>query len=102
MSVLFSLATDWLAEAPHNGLAAGLSTTLVENLFLEIQQRRLPAEVQSVYVTAFQIMNETIQDLLQMHEAEADAKQSHRRGQEYTMLVRMHVGNGPCICYLLF
>ncbi|KAL0051815.1 hypothetical protein WJX82_002647 [Trebouxia sp. C0006] len=58
----------------------GLSTTLVESLFLEIQQRRLPAEVQSVYVTAFQIMNETIQDLLQMREAEADAKQSHRRG----------------------
>ncbi|KAL0028659.1 hypothetical protein WJX79_008659 [Trebouxia sp. C0005] len=60
--------------------STGVSTTLVESLFLEIQQRRLPAEVQSVYVTAFQIMNETIQDLLQIREAEADAKQSHKRG----------------------
>ncbi|KAL0034861.1 hypothetical protein WJX77_010604 [Trebouxia sp. C0004] len=58
--------------------STGLSTILVESLFLEIQQRQLPAEVQSVYVTAFQIMNETIQDLLQVREAEV--KQSHRRG----------------------
>jgi len=66
----------------------------VESLFLEIQQRRLPAEVQSVYVTAFQIMNETVQDLLQMREAEAEVKQSHRRGKECTMLTRVHVDNG--------
>ena len=69
----------------------------MESLFLEIQQRRLPAEVQSVYVTAFQIMNETIQDLLQMREVEADAKQSHRRGKECTMIIRVHVDNGACI-----
>lgn len=66
---------------------------MVESLFLEIQQRRLPAEVQSVYVTAFQIMNETIQDLLQMREAEADAKQSHRRGKGCAMLTCLHVDN---------
>ncbi len=60
-------------------------------MFLEIQQRRLPAEVQSVYVTAFQIMNETVQDLLQMREAEAEVKQSHRRGKGCTMPTRMHV-----------
>ena len=60
---------------------AGLGVTLVESLFLEIQQRRLPAEVHSVYVTAFQIMNETIQDLLQTHGAEADTKQ-RKKGKE--------------------
>ena len=58
----------------------------MESLFLDIQQRRLPAEVQSVYVTAFQIVNETIQDLLQMREAEAELKQSHNRRKGCTML----------------
>ena len=75
----------------------------MESLFLEIQQRRLPAEVQSVYVTAFQIMNETIQDLLQMREAEVEVKQSHRRGKGCTMLTCMHVDNGACISsFLMF
>ena len=70
-------------------------------MFLEIQQRRLPAEVQSVYVTAFQIMNETIQDLLQMREAEAEVKQSHRRGKGCTMPTRMHVVIGARTQYHL-
>lgn len=70
-------------------------------MFLEIQQRRLPAEVQSVYVTAFQIMNETVQDLLQMREAEAEVKQSHRRGKGCTMPTRMHVVIGARTQYHL-
>ena len=73
----------------------------MESLFLEIQQRRLPAEVQSVYVTAFQIMNEAIQDLLQMREAETDVKQSHRRGKGSTLLTCVHVDIGSCTRYHL-
>lgn len=59
---------------------AGVSSLLVDSLFSEIQQQRLPAEVQSVYVTAFQIMNETIQDLLHTHMPVSDSKQQQKKG----------------------
>ena len=54
---------------------------LVEALFSEMQQQRLPAQVHSVYVTAFQIVNESIQDLLQTQQPDAGAKPRHLKGE---------------------
>lgn len=54
---------------------------LVDTLFSEMQQQRLPAQVQSVYMTAFQIVNETIQDLVQPQQPTDDAKQWSSKGQ---------------------
>lgn len=54
---------------------------LVETLFSEMKQRRLPAEVHSVYVTAFQIVNESIQDLVQTQHPGAGAHQPHLKGE---------------------
>lgn len=59
----------------------GVSAMLVDTLFSEMQQQRLPAQVQSVYMTAFQIVNETIQDLVQSQQSDADAKQWSSKGQ---------------------
>ena len=57
---------------------------LVEALFSEMQQQRVASQVQSVYVTAFQIMDETIQDLLQPQQPDADSRQHRRRGELHT------------------
>lgn len=54
---------------------------LVDTLFSEMQQQRLPAQVQSVYMTAFQIVNETIQDLVQTQQFADGSKQWPSRGQ---------------------
>ena len=54
---------------------------LVESLFSEMNQQRLGAQVHSVYVTAFQIVNESIQDLLQTRHPGADPNQRHVKGE---------------------
>lgn len=54
---------------------------LVDTLFSEMQQQRLPAQVQSVYMTAFQIVNETIQDLVQTQQPEVDPTHLSSKGQ---------------------
>ena len=62
-------------------VCTGVSALLVESLFSEMQQPRLAVEVHSVYVTAFQIVNESIQDLLQTQNPSADPAQRHLHGE---------------------
>ena len=65
---------------------------LVDTLFSEMQQQRLPAQVHSVYVTAFQIVDETIQDLLQSQQPDDHTKQQSSKGQH------THVLHSPLCC----
>ena len=55
---------------------------LVDTLFSEMQQQRLPVQVHSVYVTAFQIVDETIQDLLQRQQPDDHPQQRSSKGQQ--------------------
>ena len=62
--------------------AAGISTLLVQKLFQEMQDRRTSARVQSVYITAFQILGEAVQDLLQTPAPAALSKQQRSKGKQ--------------------
>lgn len=59
---------------------------LVNSLLSEMMQQRLGTQVHSVYVTAFQIVNESIQDLLQTQHAGADRRQRRLKGERTNTL----------------
>ena len=59
---------------------------LVDALFSEMQQQQVPVQVQSVYVTAFQIVDETIQDLLQTQQPADHPKQRSSKGPHANLL----------------
>ena len=59
---------------------------LADMLFSEMQQQRLPVQVRSVYMTAFQIVDETIQDLLQTQQPGDHTKQRSSKGQHTHLL----------------
>ena len=59
---------------------------LADMLFSEMQQQRLPVQVRSVYMTAFQIVDETIQDLLQTQQPGDHTQQRSSKGQHMHLL----------------
>ena len=61
---------------------AGVSGMLVQKLLEEMQDDCLPTKVQSVYMTAFQILGESIQDLLQTPAPGATDKQQTGKGDQ--------------------
>ena len=75
-SVLHECMNELIGDLP-----VGLSQALVDRLFYQIDQGQQPAQVHSVYMTAFQIQDERIQDLLQAQPSISSARQLQRKGE---------------------
>lgn len=67
-------------------VCTGVSGMLADMLFSEMQQQRLPVQVRSVYMTAFQIVDETIKDLLHTQQPGDHTKQRSSQGQHTHLL----------------
>lgn len=63
-------------------VVAGLNQVLVEQLFSQLDEGQVAAQVQSVHMTAFQIQEERIQDLLQPQPASNSPRHVRRTGEQ--------------------